>query len=194
MASACFLRDSKTAIQPWIFTHRTDTKLKYNTSVQSTILWPHDVKSWLTGKDPDAGKDWRQKKRAAEDEMVRWYHQLIGHELGQTRGDSGEQGSLAHYNPWSHNELDTTWVTEQQQNCGMKDEVLVIARTRALSGVNENCPLFLIPNPCMCTCACVPSCLAHTHTRACTHTRTHTCVRTHTHRVQLSVLILPKGL
>ena len=146
-------------------------------------------KSWLIGKDPDAGKDWRQKKRAAEDEMVRWYHQLIGHELEQTRGGSGEQGSLAHYSPLGHKESDTTWVTEQQQqNCRVKDEVLVIARTRVLSGVNENCTLFLIPNPCMCTRAYVPSCCTHTHAHI--HTHTHT----HTHRVQLSVLILPKGL
>ena len=50
--------------QPWIFIGRTDT--------EAPILWPADAKSWLTGKDPDAGKDWRQKeKRVAEDEMVR---------------------------------------------------------------------------------------------------------------------------
>ena len=40
--------------------------------------------------------------------MVRWYHQLIGHELEQTRGGSGEQGSLAHYSPLGHKESDTT--------------------------------------------------------------------------------------
>ena len=38
---------------------------------EASIFWPPDVKSWPTGKDPDAGKDWRQKKRAAEDEVVR---------------------------------------------------------------------------------------------------------------------------
>ena len=42
--------------QLWIFTGRTDAK------AEALILWPPDVKSWLTGKDPDAGKDWRQKK------------------------------------------------------------------------------------------------------------------------------------
>ena len=52
--------------QPWIFTGRTDAK------AEAPILWPPDVKSWLTGKDPDAGKDLRQKdKGVAEDEMVR---------------------------------------------------------------------------------------------------------------------------
>ena len=52
--------------QPWIFTGKTDAE------VETPILWPRDVKSQLTGKDPDAGKDRKQKdKRAAEDEMVR---------------------------------------------------------------------------------------------------------------------------
>ena len=52
--------------QPWIFIGRTDAE------AEAPILWPPDVKSRLIGKDPDAGKDWRQKeKRAAEDEMVR---------------------------------------------------------------------------------------------------------------------------
>ena len=46
------------------------------------FLWPPDAKSWLTGKDPDAGKDWRQEKGMTEDEMVGWHHQLNGHEFG----------------------------------------------------------------------------------------------------------------
>ena len=61
--------------QPWIFIGRTDAE------AEAPILCPPDVNSWLTGKDPDAGKDWRQKeKRVSEDEMVGWYHQLNGHE------------------------------------------------------------------------------------------------------------------
>ena len=52
--------------QPWIFIGRTDAK------AEALILWPPDLKTWLIGKDPDAGKDWGQKeKRAAEDEMLR---------------------------------------------------------------------------------------------------------------------------
>ena len=47
------------------------------------VLWPLDVKSWLTGKDPDVGKDWRwEEKGMTEDEMVCWHHQLNGHEFG----------------------------------------------------------------------------------------------------------------
>ena len=52
--------------QPWIFIGKTDAK------AEAPILWPPDLKSLLLGKDPDAGKDWRQKEKgAAEDEMVR---------------------------------------------------------------------------------------------------------------------------
>ena len=58
------------------------------------ILWPPDAKNWLSGKDSDAGKDWRQEKRTTEDEMVGWHHQLNGLEFDQTPGDSGEQRSL----------------------------------------------------------------------------------------------------
>ena len=66
--------------QPWIFVGWTGAK--------APILWPPDIKSQLTGKDPDAGKDWRQKeKEAAEDEMVRWHHWLNGPESEQTLGD-----------------------------------------------------------------------------------------------------------
>ena len=44
-------------------------------------LWPPDMKSWLTGKDPDAGKDWRREKGTTEDEMLRWHHWPNGHEF-----------------------------------------------------------------------------------------------------------------
>ena len=51
--------------QSWLFIGRTDAE------PETPILWPPDVKNWLIGKDPDAGKDWKQKeKEVAEDEMV----------------------------------------------------------------------------------------------------------------------------
>ena len=66
--------------QPWILIRRTDAEAK------APILWPLDG-SWLTGKDSEAGRDWRrQEKRVAEDEMVGEHHQFNGHELGQTLG------------------------------------------------------------------------------------------------------------
>ena len=64
------------------------------TETEAPKLRPPDAKSQLIEKDSDAGKDWRQKKMVAEDEMVRWHHWLNGHESEQTPGDSEGQGSL----------------------------------------------------------------------------------------------------
>ena len=62
--------------QSWIFIWRTDAEAEF------PILWPPDVKNWLIGKDPAAGKDWRQKEKGrTEDEMVGWHHCLGGHEF-----------------------------------------------------------------------------------------------------------------
>ena len=84
--------------QPWIFIRRTDAE------AEGPILWPPDVKSQLLGKAPDAGQDWKWKKRAAEDELVGRHHQLNGHELGRTLGDGEGQGGLACCRPWGHKE------------------------------------------------------------------------------------------
>ena len=65
------------------------------------------MKSRLTGKDPDAGKDSGQEKGAIEDEMVGWHHRLNGHEFEQTPRDSEGQRSLACCSPWGRKELDT---------------------------------------------------------------------------------------
>ena len=60
----------------WIFIGRTDAE------AETLIFWPPDAKNWLIGKDPDAGKDWRQEEKGTtEDEMVGWHHQLDGHEF-----------------------------------------------------------------------------------------------------------------
>ena len=62
--------------QSWIFIGRTDAE------AEALVFWPPDVKSRLTGKDPDAGKDWGQEEEGkTEDEMVGWHHQLNGHEF-----------------------------------------------------------------------------------------------------------------
>ena len=81
-------------------------------------LWPRDVKSLLIGKDPEAGKDWRQKKKGVtEDEMVGWHHWLNGHEFEKTPGDGEGQGSLACCSPWGHRELDMTqWLNNNNSN------------------------------------------------------------------------------
>ena len=89
--------------QPWKFIGRTDAEAKV------PILWPPDAKSWLIGKDPDAGKDWGQgEKGMTEDEMIGWHHRLDEHELQPTLGDSEVQGSLACCSPWVCKESDIT--------------------------------------------------------------------------------------
>ena len=72
--------------QSWIFIGRTDTE------AETPILWPPDGKNWLIGKDPDAGKDWRQEEKGTtEDEMVEWHHWLNGHELSKLQ-EGGLEG------------------------------------------------------------------------------------------------------
>ena len=62
--------------QSWIFIERTDAE------AETPVLWPLDVKNWLTGKDHDAGKDWRQEEKGMiEDVMVGWHHRIDGHEF-----------------------------------------------------------------------------------------------------------------
>jgi len=81
--------------QSWILFGRTDAK------TEAPIPWPPDAKRWLTGKDPDAGKDWGQEEKGAtEDKMVGWHHQLNGHEFEQAPGDREGQGSLECCSPW----------------------------------------------------------------------------------------------
>ena len=75
---------------------------------QTPILWPPDAKNWLTGKDPDAGKDWRQEKGMTEDEMVGWHHRLDGHEFEQAQGVGDGQVSLACCSPWGCKESTAT--------------------------------------------------------------------------------------
>ena len=80
--------------QPWIFIGRTDVE------AETPILWPPDEKSWLVGKDPDAGKDWGQEKGMTEDEMVGWHHRLDGHGFGWTPGVGDGQGGLPCCGSW----------------------------------------------------------------------------------------------
>ena len=61
---------------------RSNQSILKEISPETLVLWTPDAKNWLTGKDPDAGKDWRQKEKGEiKDEMVGWHHQLDGHEF-----------------------------------------------------------------------------------------------------------------
>ena len=92
--------------QSWIFIGRTDAE------TETPILWPPAVKNWLIGKDPDAGKEWRQEEKGmTEDEMVGWHHRLDGHEFEQAPGLGDGQGSLACCSPWGRR-VGHDWVTE----------------------------------------------------------------------------------
>ena len=85
------------------FIGRTDVE------AETSILWPPDAKSWLIGKDSDAGKDWRwEEKGTTEDEIVGWHHRLNGHEFGWTLGGGDGQGGLLCCGPWGCKELDMT--------------------------------------------------------------------------------------
>ena len=92
--------------QSWVFIGRTDAE------PETPVLWPPDVKSWLIGKDPDAGKDWGQEEKGtSEDEMVGWHHWWNGHEFEQAPGVGGGQGDLACCSPWGCR-VGHDWATE----------------------------------------------------------------------------------
>ena len=89
--------------QPWIFIGKTDAE------AEAPIIWPSDGKSWFIGKDPEAGKDWRQEEKGTrEDKMVGWHHWLNGCEFEQAPGDGERQRSLVYCSSRGHKELDMT--------------------------------------------------------------------------------------
>ena len=93
--------------QPWMFTGRTDAE------AETPILWPPDAKNWLIGKDPYAGKDWRQEEKGTtEDKMVGWHHRLDGHEFEEALGVGDGQGSLACCSSMGSQRIGCDWVTE----------------------------------------------------------------------------------
>ena len=89
--------------QPWDFFGKNDAK------AETPVLWPPHAKSWLIGKDCDAGRDWGQEEKGmTEDEMAGWHHWLDGHESEWTPGVGDGQGGLACCNSWGCKESDTT--------------------------------------------------------------------------------------
>ena len=87
----------------WVFFGRNDAQ------AETPILWPPHGKSWLIGKDPDAGRDWGQEEKGmTEDEMAGWHHQLDGHEFGWTPGVGDGQGGLVCFDIWGCKESDMT--------------------------------------------------------------------------------------
>ena len=127
--------------QSWVFIGRTDAK------AETPILWPPYVKSWLIGKDPDAGKDWRQEEKGTtENEVVGWHHQHNGHGFGWTPGVGDGQRSLAYCSSWGHKESDLTkWLNwteiktfltlfpsqfnQESKNCYVHWELMMVSFT-----------------------------------------------------------------
>ena len=76
---------------------------------ESYVLWPPHVKSWLIGKDPDAGRDWGQEEKGTtEDEMGGWHHWLDGRKSEWTPGVGDGQRGLASCDSWGRKESDMT--------------------------------------------------------------------------------------
>ena len=101
--------------QSWIFIGRTDAE------AEAPTLWPPDVKSRLIGKDPDAGKDWRQEEKGMiEDKMVGRHHWLNGHEFEQAPGDDEGLGRLVCCSPCGHKESATAeWLNNNKSPCNL---------------------------------------------------------------------------
>ena len=110
--------------QSWIFIGRTDAE------AEAPILWLHDGKNWLIGKDPEAEKDWRQEEKGTtENQMTGWFHRLNGYALEQAPGDGEGQESLACCSPWGCKESDMTewlngtdWLKEHYMDRKKVDE------------------------------------------------------------------------
>ena len=89
--------------QPWDLFGGNDAK------AETPVLWPPHVKSWLIGKDSEAGRDWGQEEKGmTEDEMAGWHHWLDGRESEWTPGAGDGEGGLACCDSWGRKELDTT--------------------------------------------------------------------------------------
>ena len=96
--------------QPWIFIGRT------NAEAETPILWPPHAKRWIIGKDPNAGKDWRQEEKGtSEDEMVEWHHKLKGREFEQAPGAVWRTGKPGVLQSLGWQRVGHNGTTEQQQ-------------------------------------------------------------------------------
>ena len=97
--------------QCWVFIERTDAE------TETPVLWPPHAKSWLIGKNPDAGRDWGQEKGTTEDQMAGWHHRLDAHEFEWTLGVGDGQGGLVCCDSWGRKESDTTeWLNWTELN------------------------------------------------------------------------------
>ena len=122
--------------QSWLFFGRNDAK------AETPVRWPPHVKSWLIGKDSDAGRDWGQEEKGmTEDEMAGWHHRLDGREFGWTPGVDDGQGGLACCNSWGFKESDTTeWLnwTEHEYTGETQGNYSVTQRSKTVETLTLN--------------------------------------------------------
>ena len=125
--------------QSWIFIGMTDAE------AETPILWPPDVKNWLIGKDPDAGKEWRwEEKGTIEDEMVGWHFRLNGDEFEQALGVGDGQRNLLCCSPWDCKESDLTErLNWSELNCTM-----LYSHLQCMSDPVSSCCLHLVLSLC----------------------------------------------
>ena len=105
--------------QPWDFFGRNDAK------AETPVLWPPHVKSWLIGKDSDAGRDLGQEEKGmTEDEMAGWHHWLDGRESEWTLGVGDGQGGLGCCDSWGCKESDTIeWLIWSDLICPIQEQI-----------------------------------------------------------------------
>ena len=137
--------------QPCDFFGRNDAK------AETPVLWPPHAKSWLFGKDSDAGRNWGQEEKGTtEDEMAGWHHRLDGRESEWTPGVGDGQGGLACCNSWGHKESDMTerlnwtelmaflvvmWELDHKEGWVPKNwcfQIVVLEKTRESLGLQGN--------------------------------------------------------
>ena len=111
--------------QSWVFFGRNDAK------AETPVLWPPHAKSWLIGKDSDAGRDWGlEEKGTTEDEMAGRHHRLDGRESEWTLGVGDGQGVLACCDSWGRKESDTTERLNWTELSGLRYQSMVTLRDR----------------------------------------------------------------
>ena len=139
----------------WLFRAMFAIIGRTDVEAETPILRPPDVKNWLLGKDPDAGKDWRQEEKGTtDDEMVGWHYRLDGHEFEQALGVGDGQGSLECCRPgavrhdWATELTDTIfgllwWLSykETAYNAGDAGDMCSIPRLGRSPGEGHGNPL-----------------------------------------------------
>ena len=121
--------------QPWDFFGRNDAK------AETPVLWPPDVKSWLIGKDSDAGRDWGQEEKGmTEDETAGRHHWLDGRESGWTPGVGDGQGGLACCDSWELQRVGHDWVTE----LNWTDKAISLFFCRNFASQREGHDIFIV--------------------------------------------------